>query len=78
MSTNDKSFTDPDVAALRQYDESASNYLKDILFGDDLSKRQKWIDLVENNPIFYPKYNMTLDDHWTSIGRGERNRIQKD
>mgnify|MGYP002630729536 CR=1 FL=1 len=62
MSTFDKSFTDPDVAVLRQYDESAANYLKDILFGDDLSKRQKWIDLVENNPIFNPKYNMTLEE----------------
>lgn len=57
-----QNFSDPEVAKLRQFDESSSNYLKDMLFGDDLSKRQKWIDLVEKNPIFYPKYNMTLDE----------------
>jgi hypothetical protein len=54
-STQDKSFNDPEVAALRMYDESSANYLKDLIFGDDLSKRAKWAKLAENNPIFYPK-----------------------
>lgn len=62
MSTNQKSYDDPAVSVLRQYDESASKYLADMLFGDDLAKRQKWIDLIQNNPVFYPRYNLTLDE----------------
>jgi len=54
-STQDKSFNDPEVASLRMFDESSANYLKDLLFGDDLSKRAKWMQLVEKNPVFYPK-----------------------
>ena len=47
--------------SLTSYDEASSNYLKDMLFGDNLEKRQKWHDLVDKNPIFYPKYDLTLD-----------------
>ena len=47
---------------LTSYDEESSNFLRDMMFGDDLAKRQKWSDLIDNNPIFYPKYNLTLDE----------------
>jgi hypothetical protein len=47
---------------LTQFDESSSNFLRDLLFADDLTKRQKWFDLIDKNPIFYPVYNITLDE----------------
>jgi len=47
---------------MRNYDQKSSEYLRDLLFGDDLSKRQRWFDLMETNPIFKPKYLMTLDE----------------
>lgn len=42
MTSQDKAFNDPEVAALRMYDENSANALRDLLFGDDLSKRNKW------------------------------------
>lgn len=51
----------PDVALMRNYDKKSSEYLRDMLFADDLEKRQKWFDLMED-PIFKPKYLMTLDE----------------
>ena len=47
---------------LTAYDKESSDFLKDMLFGDSLEKRQKWIDLYDKNPVFYPKYNLTLDE----------------
>jgi ribosomal protein S3AE len=33
----------------------------DIIFGDDPAKRKKWFDLLAE-PVFLPKYNMSLND----------------
>ena len=52
MSANDP-FNDPAVAALRNYDKESSDYLKDMLFGDKLEKRQKWHDLLHSDPVFH-------------------------
>ena len=34
-----------------------------MLFGDDLRKRQKWVDLVKGNPVFVQRSNVSLDEH---------------
>lgn len=47
---------------LTAYDKESSDFLKDMMFGDSLEKRQKWSDLVDKNPVFYPKYNLNLDE----------------
>ena len=47
---------------LTAYDKEASDFLKDMLFGDNLDKRQKWVDMYSKNPVFHPKYNLTLDE----------------
>jgi acyl-CoA oxidase len=52
--------TQPEVEQLKLYDADASNYLRDMLFGDNLEKRNKWFELMKN-PIFTPKYMLTLD-----------------
>ena len=57
-----KAHDHPDVAVLRQYNPEASEYLRDMLFGDKLEKRQKWFDLMGNHPAFKPKYLMSLDE----------------
>ena len=53
--------TQPEVELLKQYDAEASNYLRDMLFGDKLEKRDKWFELMKK-PIFTPKYLLTLDE----------------
>ena len=35
--------------------------MRDMLFGDKLEKRDKWMKLVSTHPIFESKYNLTLD-----------------
>ena len=52
--------TQPEVEQLKKYDADASDYLRDMLFGDKLEKRAKWVELMKN-PIFVPKYMLTLD-----------------
>ena len=52
--------TQPEVELLKKYDADASDYLRDMLFGDKLEKRTKWLELMKN-PIFVPKYMLTLD-----------------
>ena len=52
--------TQPEVELLKKYDADASNYLRDMLFGDKLEKRDKWMALMKN-PIFTPRYMLTLD-----------------
>ena len=47
---------------LTAYDEESSNFLRDMMFGDDLKKREKWQNLLDSNPIFHPKYNLSLDE----------------
>lgn len=42
----------PEVAVLRKYNQNASEFLRDILFGDKLEKREKWFKLFED-PIFH-------------------------
>jgi hypothetical protein len=51
----------PEVELLKKYDAEASNYLRDMLFGDKLEKREKWFELMKK-PIFTPKYQLTLDE----------------
>lgn len=55
-------FNHPDVAVLRQYNPEASEYLRDMLFGDKLEKREKWFKLFDSHPMFRPKYLMSLDE----------------
>jgi acyl-CoA oxidase len=47
---------------LTKFDKESSDVLKDMLFGDNLSKRQKWHDLFANDPVFFPKYDLSLDE----------------
>ena len=47
---------------LTTFNEESSNFLRDMLFGDKLEKRQKWYDLISKNPIFYPKYDLSFDE----------------
>jgi hypothetical protein len=51
----------PEVDILKKYDKESSDYLRDMLFGDKLEKREKWFKLLKD-PIFKPKYLMTLDE----------------
>ena len=32
----------------------------DVIFGDDPNKRQLWFDLLKD-PVFIPRYNLTLN-----------------
>ena len=60
--TSGNSFDHPDVAILRKYDKESSDYLRDMLFGDDLRKRDKWRQLFESNPVFKPRFQISLDE----------------
>lgn len=59
--TNIVSGDHPDIAVLRQYDKQSSDFLRDMLFGDKLEKREKWFKLFETNPIFQSRYDTDLD-----------------
>ena len=58
---NTKDHLHPEVTALRQYDRESSEFLRDMLFGDKLEKRDKWFKLFESNPIFLPRYDLDMD-----------------
>ena len=53
--------TQPEVEVLKKYDKESSDYIRDMLFGDKLEKRDKWFKLL-NDPLFKPRYLMTLDE----------------
>lgn len=38
-----------EIAKLRQYDPEASQQLADLLFGDNLTKRDKWAQFIRDN-----------------------------
>lgn len=50
------------IGILKRFDAETSSVLKDMLFGDDLKKRDKWHKLFED-PVFHSKYQFNnLDE----------------
>mmetsp|Transcript_19293 Transcript_19293/g.29589 ORF Transcript_19293/g.29589 Transcript_19293/m.29589 type:complete len:410 (-) Transcript_19293:718-1947(-) len=53
--------SDPEVHNLKLTDHEVSERLSQMLFGDNFAKKQKWDALFKSNPVFLPKYDLTLD-----------------
>lgn len=50
------------IGILKKHDPEASAVLKDMLFGDDLKKRDRWFKVFED-PVFHSKYQFNnLDE----------------
>jgi acyl-CoA oxidase len=50
------------IGILKKYHADSTAVLKDMLFGDDLKKRDKWHKVLQD-PIFYSKYQFdNLDE----------------
>ena len=62
MNQQDQAFNDPEVALLRNFDKSSSDYLKDLLYGDKIEKRDKWMQLFKKHDIFNIKYQLSFDE----------------
>ena len=58
---NQAAHNHPEVAVLRQYNPHAAEFLRDLLFGDQLEKREKWFNLLKD-PIFDGDLKTSLDE----------------
>jgi len=47
---------------LTSFDKESSDYLRDLLFGDNIEKRSKWEALFKNDNVFHANYPKDFDE----------------
>lgn len=47
---------------LTRFDKESSDYLRDLLYGDNIEKRSKWEALFKNDTVFHANFPKGFDE----------------